>query len=217
MGTVVKLVLLALVVAAVAHEVPELFEFYGGQVPGEERPAAAEEPAPFSDADVPEPAPPEAPAPPPAPERSYYRYLDAGGSLHFVDSLEQVPEAFRASARRVSMGSGKPGAAPPLTRAVASTVPKRRPLASAADPPPAARARARAGVVIYTTSWCGWCRKTIAWLDRQGVDYENRDIERNPAWRNELIDKTGGTSIPVVEIDGELIRGFDPTRMSELL
>ena len=52
---------------------------------------------------------------------------------------------------------------------------------------------------------------------RAGVDYENRDIEKNPAWREELLDKTGGTSIPVVEIGGELIHGFQPARMGELL
>jgi hypothetical protein len=53
---------------------------------------------------APEQAPPAAPAAPaaaPEPEpveRTYYRYLDADGSLHFVDSLERVPESLRASA-----------------------------------------------------------------------------------------------------------------------
>jgi glutaredoxin-like YruB-family protein len=72
-------------------------------------------------------------------------------------------------------------------------------------------------VVVYTTSWCGWCRKTLSFLDKQGVAYENRDIEADDAWREELIEKTGGTTIPVVEIDGEIIRGYDPTRMAQLL
>ena len=36
-------------------------------------------------------------------------------------------------------------------------------------------------------------------------------------WKEELIEKTGGTGIPVVEIDGEIIRGYDPDRMAELL
>ena len=76
---------------------------------------------------------------------------------------------------------------------------------------------ARADVVVYTTSWCGWCRKTMAWLDEAGVDYENRDIEANPLYRAELLAKTGATSIPMVEIDGRVVRGFSPGRMSELL
>jgi glutaredoxin len=72
-------------------------------------------------------------------------------------------------------------------------------------------------VVVYTTSWCGWCRKTLAWLDGEGIPYENRDIEKDPAYREELIRKSGGTSIPVVEIDGRIIRGFDTRRMAQAL
>jgi glutaredoxin 3 len=60
--------------------------------------------------------------------------------------------------------------------------------------------------VVYTTTWCPWCRKTLAWLDERGVDYVNKDIEDDPAHRDELLRKSGGTSIPVVEIDGELVR-----------
>ena len=101
------------------------------------------------------------------------------------------------------------------------------PTAAAAKPPPRARGKARAepavalarnhDVVVYTTSWCGWCRKTLAFLDKKGVDYENRDIEADDAWRDELEAKTGSTSIPVVEIDGEIVRGNDPTRMQQRL
>jgi glutaredoxin-like YruB-family protein len=72
-------------------------------------------------------------------------------------------------------------------------------------------------VVVYTTSWCGWCRKTVAYLTEQGVAFENRDIEAEDMWREELLEKTGATSIPVVEIDGQIIRGYDPGRMAQLL
>ncbi len=71
--------------------------------------------------------------------------------------------------------------------------------------------------MIYTTPWCGWCRKTLAWLDSHGVDYENRDIESDPRAREELLAKTGSTSIPVVEVDGRVIRGYSPRKMEQLL
>jgi glutaredoxin 3 len=157
----------------------------------------------------------QAPAPEPG-ERTYYRYLDASGSLHYVDSLERVPEAFRDSAKPMAMAGSRQSQAPQLTRAE-TQAPKRRPFAEAAAQPPARRASAGAGVVVYSTSWCPWCRKTLAWLDERGIDYENRDIEKNPAWREELIEKSGGVSIPVVEIGGELIHGFQPAKMGELL
>jgi glutaredoxin len=170
---------------------------------------------------LPEPAPP-APAAEPERargERTYYRYLDAGGSLHFVDSLERVPEGFRASAKPIALAGDSGSSSPPTPSRRAAAPPARhsRPFERAASLPAAQRPAPAAGVVVYTTSWCGWCRKTLAWLDERGVDYENRDIERSDAWRDELVEKTGSVSIPVVEIDGQIVRGYDPGRMGELL
>lgn len=169
----------------------------------------------------PDPAPEAAPAAVPEPargERTYYRYVDSGGSLHFVDSIERVPEPFRAGAKPIALAAESGSSTPPtLTRAAtAPRAARPRPFASAASLP-ASRRPAAAGVVVYTTSWCGWCRKTLAWLDERGVDYENRDIERSDDWRSELVEKTGSVSIPVVEIDGQIVRGYDPARMGELL
>jgi glutaredoxin len=76
---------------------------------------------------------------------------------------------------------------------------------------------APADVVVYTASWCGWCQKTLAWLDERGVPYENRDIEVDPQNRQELIAKSGGTGIPLVLIDGTQIQGFAPDQMAKLL
>ena len=167
----------------------------------------------------PVPAPAAAPAPEPARgERTYYRYIDAGGSLHFVDSLERVPEASRASAKSIALAAESGSSTPPTpSRAAAPPAARPRPFERTASLPASRRPVSSAGVVVYTTSWCGWCRKTLAWLDERGVEYENRDIERSDTWRDELVDKTGSVSIPVVEIDGQIVRGYDPGRMGELL
>jgi glutaredoxin len=147
-----------------------------------------------------------------APPATFYRYTDKTGTVRFVSSLAEVPKALRASARPVGNR---------VQRAAAAPAPKRRQVAraerAAAAPPARNQPVGDHEVVVYTTSWCGWCRKTLAFLDEQGVDYDNRDIEADDAWREELLEKTGRTSIPVVEIDGQLIRGYDPTRMAELL
>lgn len=139
---------------------------------------------------------------------SFYRYTDESGSVRFVTSLADVPDHLRKHAQPVTQNrvqrAPTSASAKPPTRA-------RRP--AGAEP---ALARNR-DVIVYTTSWCGWCRKTLAFLDQNGIAYENRDIEADGAWRDELEEKTGGTSIPVVEIDGEIIRGYDPARIRQLL
>jgi glutaredoxin len=135
--------------------------------------------------------------------RVYYQYVDASGAVRFVDRLEDVPAPHRDAAGRIEV-EARPERAP-AARAAAQG---RRPWAAAAAAPT---------VVVYTTSWCGWCRKTLAWLDREGVDYVNKDIEADPDHREELIRKAGRASIPVVDVDGTLIRGYDPGRMEALI
>ena len=139
---------------------------------------------------------------------TFYRYTDESGSVRFVTSLAEVPRHLREAAQAVTQDRVQ------RAPASASAKPATRTKRSARAEPALARNR---DVIVYTTSWCGWCRKTLAFLDKNGIDYENRDIEADDAWRDELEEKTGGTSIPVVEIDGEIIRGYDPTRMRQLL
>lgn len=140
----------------------------------------------------------------------FWRYTESNGSVRFVQSLAEVPASARASAERIATGAPRPAA----RRAAAPSRRPARPLPPAREEP--AR-RADATVIVYTTSWCGWCRKTLAWLDERGVEYENRDIERNPQWAAELERKTGRQSIPVVDVGGRLVRGFDPGTLEELL
>ncbi len=150
-----------------------------------------------------------APAAEPEPG-TFYRYTDASGTIRFVTALAEVPAAQRDSARPVA--NDRVQRAPP-----SAVEPRARP-ERARDPVAQVEERAMDHeVVVYTTSWCGWCRKTLAYLTQQGVAFENRDIEAEEMWREELLEKTGGTSIPVVEIDGQIIRGYDPTRMAALL
>ena len=136
----------------------------------------------------------------------FYRYTDDSGSMHFVASLAEVPKQLRERAEPVTRDR--------VQRAPASAKPAPRATRGARAEPVLARNR---DVIVYTTSWCGWCRKTLAFLDQNGVDYENRDIEADDAWREELEEKTGSTSIPMVEIDGEIVRGYNPARMQQLL
>lgn len=145
--------------------------------------------------------------PDPGQSPTFYRYTDDAGSLRFVSSLEQVPSHLRDRARPA-------GGIVTRTRAPA---PRSEDRPFAYDASPTTRHRGQAEVVVYTAPWCGWCRKTLAWLDQRGVAYDNRDIERSERYRRELRSRSGSTSIPFVEIDGTAIRGYSPERMARLL
>ena len=139
---------------------------------------------------------------PPRATGAFYRYTDAAGTVRFVGSLAEVPAAFQASAREVSNDRVQRAPSGPRKRAAVAPLEERA---------------MQHEVVVYTTSWCGWCRKTLKFLTKRGVPFENRDIEAERSWRRELREKTGSTSVPMVEIDGQIIRGYDPERMEQLL
>ena len=88
------------------------------------------------------------------------------------------------------------------------------------EPPPAAPAGG--DVVVYKTDWCGVCKQLTAYLDRKGVKYVAKDIEKDPAAAAEMRAKaekkgvkTG--SVPIVDVRGELMVGFDRGRLEKLL
>jgi glutaredoxin 3 len=68
-------------------------------------------------------------------------------------------------------------------------------------------------VVLYTTSWCGWCRRTRALFTDKGVAFTDIDVEQVPGAREEMLARSGGRStVPQVFIGGRHIGGYDDTR-----
>jgi len=57
----------------------------------------------------------------------------------------------------------------------------------------------------------------MEYLDKLGVKYEDRDIEKNPAAAKEIVDKSGQMGIPVIDIDGTIIVGFDRPKINATL
>jgi glutaredoxin len=87
--------------------------------------------------------------------------------------------------------------------------------------PPVAAPR-EADVIVYKTDWCGVCKQLTAYLDRKGVKYVAKDIEKDSAAAGELrakAEKSGVKtgSVPVVDVRGELMVGFDRSRLEQLL
>ena len=156
---------------------------------------------------------------PDADTRIYYQYIDSRGSVRFAERLEDVPEAWRDKVGYLELDSP-----PPMTPADAQRVRDERyaranPRASAGSSGgDAGRAMDRFGpqVVLYYADWCGYCKRAKRHLDRQGVDYDLRDVD-NPHIKQELFAKTGGGGIPVIEIDGRIMKGYNAQRLDEML
>jgi len=65
-------------------------------------------------------------------------------------------------------------------------------------------------IEIYTSLFCGYCRRAKALLDHKGVTYEEFDVMMDPALRGEMTRRAiGKTSVPQIFIDGENVGGSD--------
>ena len=69
--------------------------------------------------------------------------------------------------------------------------------------------RANARVVLYATEWCGYCKQTRRFLDQKGIPYREFDIEKDAEARK-AYEALGGGGIPFVDVNGTLIRKYDP-------
>ncbi len=72
-------------------------------------------------------------------------------------------------------------------------------------------------VKIYTTPTCHWCQKAKEWLKKNKVSFQELDLTESDTYRDEVIEKTHQMAIPVFDIDGLMIIGFDEKRLEELL
>ncbi|MFL1513915.1 NrdH-redoxin [Pseudomonas prosekii] len=72
--------------------------------------------------------------------------------------------------------------------------------------------QAKANVVLYATDWCGYCKLTRRFLDSKGIPYQEFDIEKNPEARK-AYEALGGRGIPLIDVNGTLIRGYDPDQI----
>ena len=72
-------------------------------------------------------------------------------------------------------------------------------------------------VTIYSATWCGFCHTAKRYLDQIGVKYEDKDVEKEQANANEAVEKSGQMGIPVLDIAGTIIVGFDKPKIDEAL
>lgn len=72
-------------------------------------------------------------------------------------------------------------------------------------------------VEIYTTPSCVYCKMTKDFFQKNNVQYTEHNVAADAVKRQEMIEKTGQMGVPVILVDGEVVVGFDQSRLSELL
>lgn len=72
-------------------------------------------------------------------------------------------------------------------------------------------------VTVYSTPTCSWCNTLKTHLKKHGIRYRDVDVSRNQQAAQEMQRKSGQMGVPQTDIEGQIIVGFDKTRINNLL
>jgi glutaredoxin 3 len=72
-------------------------------------------------------------------------------------------------------------------------------------------------VKVYSTSTCSYCVMVKDFLKKNNIQFQNIDVGVNSKASQEMVDKSGQMGVPVLDIDGKIIVGFDKDAISEAL
>ncbi|HLD80925.1 MAG TPA: glutaredoxin domain-containing protein [archaeon] len=72
-------------------------------------------------------------------------------------------------------------------------------------------------VKIYTTSTCPYCVMTKQFFKANNVKYDEVNVEGNPQAQKDLIEKSGQMGVPVIDVDGKIIVGYDQPALKKAL
>ncbi len=74
-----------------------------------------------------------------------------------------------------------------------------------------------AKVKVFSTPTCPYCVTLKEFLKQHKIDFEDVNVAEDAAGREEMIKKSGQMGVPVADIDGQIVIGFDKERISKLL
>lgn len=132
-----------------------------------------------------------------------YKWVDAEGKVHYDSRPPANVKAEPITDGKVStVAPQKPVQAGPA----AASAPTRAKPASATQP----------RVVMYATSWCGYCAQARQWFSANRIAFTEYDVEANANAMAEFR-KLGGRGYPLIMVGDERVAGFSQRRLAQLL
>ena len=132
-----------------------------------------------------------------------YKWKDKNGNVVFSD----VPPA-KGDAEVISL---KDEPAPKAIPAPKSNSPKPKSVVTEEKRP-----YRSIRVIMYKTSWCGYCQKAREYLESLRVNLVEYDVERDRAMSEEMLRKSGGSrGVPLIDVEGIILRGYSPSAIKD--
>ena len=75
----------------------------------------------------------------------------------------------------------------------------------------------KAKVIVYSTKTCPWCAKTKKFLKANKIPFTNKDVGDSSKAAQEMMKKSGQQGVPVTDINGTIIIGFNEGKLKRAL
>ncbi len=72
-------------------------------------------------------------------------------------------------------------------------------------------------VKVFSTPVCPYCYTLKEFLKENNIDFKDIDVSQDEEEQKRMVEKSGQMAVPVVEIDGEMVIGFDRAKICKLL
>ena len=72
-------------------------------------------------------------------------------------------------------------------------------------------------VKVYSTSACPYCHMTKEFLKKNNIEFEDIDVSNDQKAAQEMIEKSGQMGVPVIDVNGKIIVGYNVTTLKETL
>ncbi len=72
-------------------------------------------------------------------------------------------------------------------------------------------------IILFRTVSCPWCHKTAELFDKHKMKYKSIYVDQDPEAADKMVEISGQRGVPVIDIDGKIVAGFDEPKLKKLL
>lgn len=72
-------------------------------------------------------------------------------------------------------------------------------------------------VIIFTTPTCSFCNAAKRYFRERGIKFRDVDVSRDPAAARDMVRRSGQSGVPVIDIGGRIVVGFDRAKIDQYL
>lgn len=72
-------------------------------------------------------------------------------------------------------------------------------------------------IIVYSRNYCAWCEEVKDLLNKNKIEFEERDVAKNKEYLDEMIKKSGQMLVPTLDVNGEILADADAKAAEKFL